>query len=80
MIGGEDLEGTVGEPLPDDVVMRCVPWRGAATVLRAFGAFTIQVGCGQEKVLRAGLTIDLEPGGLRPPDLGHRFTGGDVHD
>ena len=60
--------------------MRCVPRWGTAAILGALGAFAVQVGCSEEQILRAGLTIDLESGSLRPSDLGHGFAGGDVYD
>ncbi len=80
VVGGDHLEDAGGEPVPHRLLARAVARRRAAHALRPLEAGLVEVGGGQEQVLRAGLGVDPEALALRPADLLDRVAVGDVHD
>ena len=79
MIGGEHLEGAVGEAAPHGLLRRLVARRWRAAEFRAFEIHADVIG-GQKQILRAGLAVDLEPLRLRVANDVDRLGGRDVHD
>ena len=80
VVGGEDVEHAALQPTPDVLLVRLVAGRRAAHVLGALEALAVEVGGGEEEVLRAGLGVEPEPARLGGADLLDRRLRGDMHD
>ena len=80
MVGAEHLKRAVQQTGPHRFLRGGVARGWAAAKHRAFQARAVNVFCGEEQILRAGLGKNARPQGLGMADVAHRFDARHMHD
>src|SRR5262249_23560056 len=81
VVRGEDGEQSVGQSVPDYLLVVAIAWWRAAHAARAQVTIVdAEVFSSQEQILRAGFGEHVEAVGAGPADLLDRLTAGHVHD